>query len=82
MMLSKLTAIGLTSLSLTACGVTSVPQVIRVQPPMELLLECPTPPRPASATNAELARWLNEYEQALAACNEDKRLLREYYERD
>lgn len=78
-MLSKLALTGLTSLFLTACGVTSVPQVIRLGPPPELVQECPVPTRPAGQTNADLARWLNEYEQALAACNEDKRLLREHY---
>lgn len=80
-MLSKLSLLGLTSLFLTACGVISAPppQVVRLAPPTELVQECPIPPRPANPTNAELARWLNAYHQALEACNEDKRLLREHY---
>lgn len=82
-MLSKTILIGLTSLFLTACGVLSAPapttQTIKLYPPVEWLADCPVPPKPSNPTNGELAKWLNEHEAALASCNTDKALLRDYY---
>lgn len=82
-MLSKTILAGLISLFLTACGALSAPpptiQTLKLQPPAEWLADCPVPPKPTTPTNAALAQWLNEYEAALAACNTDKFLLREYY---
>lgn len=82
-MLSKTILIGLLSLFLTACGALSAPQVItqtvKLSPPAEWLDNCPVPPKPKEQTNEALARWLNEYEAALASCNVDKGLLRDYY---
>jgi len=82
-MLSKTILIGLLSLFLTACGALSAPgvttQTIKLSPPAEWLADCPVPPKPKTATNEELAKWLNQYEAALASCNIDKSLLRDYY---
>ena len=82
-MLSKTILIGLLSLFLTACGALSAPppviQTIKLSPPAEWLADCPVPPRPLEQTNEALARWLNQYEAALASCNTDKLMLRDYY---
>jgi len=83
MTLSKLALTGLLSLSLTACGTLSVPKQpvpVKLLPDRTLLNECPVPPRPLDKTNAALARWLNAYDAALAACNADKATLREWYD--
>jgi hypothetical protein len=81
MMLSKVIAAGLISLSLTACGIPLAPKQpppIKLRPPVELLAECPVPPRPFDKTNSALAGWLNAYDAALSACNADKATLREW----
>lgn len=83
MKLSKAIALGLISLSLTACGTLSAPkqpEPIKLLPPRSLLNECPVPSRPLDKTNAALAGWLNAYDAALLACNADKATLREWYD--
>lgn len=79
MKLSRATLIGLAALSLQACGTLSpVVQPQRLLPPMELLADCPVPSRPSEQTNAAIARWLNAYDAALSAYNDDKAALREW----
>lgn len=75
---SRLILAGLLALSLTACGTLSPAAPTKLLPPAELLLDCPVPARPSERTNAALAGWLIQYDDALAACNADKASLRSW----
>ena len=78
MKLSKLLLIGLTSLFLGACGTLSGPNP--TYPLAHLLKACPGPSWPATGTNGDLARLLQDYQLALDLCNADKEALGKWAE--
>ena len=78
MKLSRLILIGLTSLSLTACGALSGGDP--TYPLAYLMKDCPGPSWPVSGTNGDLTRMLQGYQLALDLCNSDKAALREWAE--
>jgi hypothetical protein len=50
-------------------------------PPWHLLQDCPDPATAVPATNGELVRQRRLLKLSLRECNDDKKALREWYER-
>lgn len=75
--MTRLCAIGATSLCLTLCAGCSkvvevpVPQIVRVMPPAHLLTATPEPVFTGS-DNAALLDWALDNRDALRMCNADK----------
>ncbi len=75
--MTRLCAIGATSLGLTLCAGCSkvvevpVPQIVRVMPPAHLLTATPEPVFTGS-DNAALLDWALDNRDALRMCNADK----------
>lgn len=61
---------------LAACA-TPAPQMARILPPAELLQPCEEPQH-ALSTTGDLVPYALDLREALRACNQDKRLLREW----
>lgn len=81
MTLSKIALTGLLSLFLTACALPSptvIDRPVKVQPPEELLAECPVPGVPNPLLNGQLAELLLATRSSLESCNLDKKALREW----
>ena len=66
----------LAALVLTGCA-TAPPKVVPPSPPQALLADC-LAKRPPLRQNQDLVKYIQELELALASCNVDKSLLREY----
>jgi hypothetical protein len=66
----------LAALALTGCA-TAPPKVVQPSPPQALLADC-LAKRPLLRQNQDLVKYIQELELALASCNVDKGLLREY----
>lgn len=65
-------------LLLLLTGCSSLTQVLRIQPPAELLEDTPHPPRPG-VTYRDYLLWLSAYMEALDKANADKAGLRLFY---
>ena len=65
---------GLLIALLTACSTT---KYVKELPPVDLLAECPSP-IVGYSTNADLAKAIIAYRDALALCNIDKDSLRKW----
>lgn len=70
-------AIMLTALLMASCASVTPSG----SPPWHLLQDCPDPATRVPATNGELVRDRRVLKLALRECNDDKRALREWYER-
>lgn len=69
----------LTALALTGCA-AAPPKVVWLSPPQALLADC-LARKPVLRQNQDLVKYIQELELALASCNVDKSLLRQYLER-
>ena len=66
-------------LSAFLIGCSSTPEVIKLQPPAELLQNTDPPSRPG-VTYRDMLLWLSAHMEALDQCNADKAGLRMFYE--
>lgn len=75
MTLSKHIRTGLALLFLAMSGAACT-TVRKINPPSSLLADCPHAAEPAEHVNGALAKWLQDEQHALDACNADKAALR------
>lgn len=69
----------LAALALAGCA-SQPPKVVNLAPPEALLADC-LARKPPLRQNQDLVQYIQELELALASCNVDKGLLRQYLER-